>query len=167
MKTSILLTVIMVTVTSFGFYYSESDAKVTIGQQVITALQRSSAHEFSALFPTIADFNALMLRNAELYGENLSEAAREFEKEFELVLYPQFQRSFESILRQGKAAGIDWRTIELVSVEVPDAKNGEFTSGPMTITFNAQGTTHKLKVEKALLINGDWKLSQHMHLEGY
>ncbi len=165
MKTSILLTVIMVTVTSFGFYYSESDAKETIGLQVITALQRSSVHEFSALFPTVADFHALMVSNAELYGENLGEAAREFEKEFELVLYPQFQRAFETILREGKAAGIDWRTIELVSVEVPDAKKAEFTSGPMTITFDAQGKTHKLQVEKALLINGDWKLSQYMHLE--
>lgn len=168
MKTTIpliLLTVLMVTITAFEMRHSAVDAKEKIGLQVVTALQRTSAHEFSALFPTLADFHALMLRNSELYGVNLTEAAREFEKEFESVLFPEFKNSFERILSEGRRAGIDWRTIRLVSVEVPEGVNAEYASAPMTITFMSKEKAFHLKVEKALMMNGEWKLSQYISLE--
>lgn len=162
---AILLTVLMISITAFELRHSEVDAKEKIGLQVVTALQRSSVHEFSALFPTLSDFHGLMLRNAELYGTNLTEAAREFEKEFENVLYPEFKRSFQRILEQGRRAGIDWRTIRLVSVEVPEGNDTDFSTAPMTITFSSGEKVYRLKVEKALMIDGEWKLSQYMSLE--
>jgi len=168
MKTIIpvtLLTALMITITAFELRHSEVDAKEKIGLQVITALQRSSKHEYSALFPTLSDFHGLMLRNAELYGTNLTEAAREFKKEFESVLYPEFRNSFQRILEEGRRAGIDWRTVRFVSVEVPQGIDSEFATAPMTITFTAKKKIYHLKVEKALMIDGEWKLSQYITLE--
>ena len=167
MKTTIsltLLTITMITVTAFALRHSV-DAKEKIGLQVITALQRSSLHEFSAMFPTVADFHGLMMRNSELYGVNLNEAAREFEKEFAYVLFPEFKKSFERIIHEGKEAGIDWRTAQFVSVEVPEEIESDFAAVPMTINFRAQGKEHRLKIEKALVIDGHWKLSQYISLE--
>jgi hypothetical protein len=167
MKTTILLTVtaIVITITSFELYHSEIEAKEKMGLQVITALQRSSAHEFSALFPTLADFHELMVRHSELYGTNLAEAGREFEEEFEQVLRPAFKNSFETILAEGTKAGIDWRTAKFVSVEVPENIESEYSVVPMTITFTAQGKEHQLKIEKAFVMNGHWKISQFTTLD--
>jgi hypothetical protein len=168
MKTAIVLTILtvfMTTITAFELRHSEMDAKEKIGVQVIAALQRSSAYEFSALFPTLADFHGLMLKNSELYGKNLTAATREFEKEFGDVLYPKFTGAFQRILEEGRSAGIDWRTIELVSVEVPEDVATDFASVPMTITFAAGKKIYHLKVEKALMFDGEWKLSQYIALE--
>lgn len=113
----------------------------------------------------LADFQALMLKNSELYGQNLSEAAREFEKEYDYELYPAFRKSFENIVKEGKEAGIDWRTVQLVSVEVPEKVEGDFAAVPMTIAFNAQRKEHRLKIEKVLVLNGKWKISHYIGFE--
>lgn len=165
MKTSILLTIIMMTIASFELHHSEIEAKEKIGLQVISALQRASADEFQALFPTLSDFHALMQRNSELYGKNFTEAAREFEDEFRRVVYPEFSGSFQRILEEGRRAGIDWRTIQFVAVESAVEPREEFSVVPITIVFQAQGKTHRLHVEKALMINGHWKISQYLRLE--
>ena len=167
MKTSIIVTIalIMIATTSFQLYRTEAEPKEKVGLQVITALQHASVHEYSALFPSMADFHALMTKNAELYGKNLSEAAREFEKEYDLELYPAFEESFERILLEGKQKGIDWRTVRLVSVEAPEEIVGDFASVPMTITFTAQGKDYRLNIEKVLVMDGRWKVSHFIHFE--
>lgn len=166
MKTVILVTsVIMIALVSFALHKPEIESKEQIGLQVITALQRGSSHEFSALFPTLADFHAVMLRNSELYGKNLEEASREFQKEFEGVLSPAFKNSFETIRRKGVEAGIDWRTVKLVSVDIPEVIRPDFSAVPMTITFSAQGKEHRLNIEKAFVMDGRWKISQHITLD--
>ena len=166
MKTIIIVTIaiIMIAITSFKLYRTEVETKEHFGQQVITALQHSSLYEYSALFPTLADFHTLMVTNSELYGKNLSEAASEFESVYEFELYPAFKESFERIVLEGKQAGIDWRTAELVSVEVPETIEGDFAAVPMTITFKAQGKDHQLKIEKVLLLNGKWRVSHYITL---
>lgn len=167
MKTTIIVTValIMIAITSFKLYRSEAESKEKIGLQVISALQHASVHEYSALFPTMADFHVLMITNAELYGKNLSEAALEFEKEYNRDLYPAFQQSFERILEEGKQEGIDWRLVQLVSVDVPEEVKGQFAAVPMTITFTAQGREYRLKIKKMLFMNGKWKVSHYIELE--
>lgn len=167
MKTTIIVTValMMIAITSFKLYRSEPESKEKVGLQVITALQHASVSEYSALFPTMADFHALMMTNAELYGKNLSEAALDFEKQYDRELYPAFQRSFERILEEGKQEGIDWRSVQLVSVEVPEEVVGEFAAVPMTITFSAQGREYRLKIGKMLLMNGKWRVSHYIELE--
>jgi hypothetical protein len=167
MKTTIIATVaiIMIAITSFKLYSSEVASKEEIGLQIITALQHSSVHEYSALFPTLADFHTLMLKNSELYGKNLSQAALDFEKEYEYHLYPAFKESFLRIIREGHLAGVDWRTIQLKSVEVPEMIDSDFAAVPMTITFTSQGKEYRLKIEKALIMNGKWKISHFISLE--
>ena len=167
MKTTIIVTItlIMTTITSFTLYNTEPDTKYSVGQQIVSALQHRSVSEYTALFPKLSDFHVLMMKNAELYGTNLSEAAREFEKEYDGHLYPEFEKSFERILREGHAQGIDWRTIRLISVEIPEPGETDFAAVPMTVRFNAKGVNYRLKVDKVLIIDGKWKVSQHINLE--
>ena len=121
MKKVILVTsVIMIGIVSFALHTPEIESREKMGLQLLAALQKGSSHEFSALFPTLSDFHGLMLRNSELYGKNLEEASKEFQKEFEEVLSPSFQTSFQLIRKEGIRQGIDWRMAKLVSVETPD-----------------------------------------------
>lgn len=167
MKTIVIafLTTVMVTITAFELYRSDTDATQEIGLKVIAALQRNSAHEFSALFPTLPDFHHVMETHAELYGTSIAEAARDFEREFDHVLHPEFKKSFENILREGRGKGIDWRTAQFVSAAVPEKIAGAFAAVPLTIHFTADGKPHRLTVEKALVINGRWRITQHMRVE--
>ena len=166
MKTVIVLaSVVMVALVSFALRKPGIESEQKIALQVVTALQRGSAHEFSALFPTLADFHAVMLRNAELYGKNLAEASREFQKEFEGAIEPQFRNAFDEIRMQGVEAGIDWRTAKLVSVEVPKDLRHDYTVVPMTIVFSSSGKQHRLTIEKAFVMNGRWKIGPFIKLE--
>ena len=166
MKKAILVTsVIMIGIVSFALHRPEIESGEKMGLQVITALQRGSSHEFSALFPTLADFHGLMLRNSELYGKNLEEASKEFRKEFESVLSPSFLNAFQKIRQEGIRKGIDWRTAKLVSVEVPDDLQYEYDVVPVTITFKAGEEQYRLQIEKAFIMSGRWKISQFLTLE--
>ena len=155
----------MIGLVSFALHSPDIESGEKMGLQVITALQRESPNEFSALFPTLADFHGLMLRNSELYGKNLEEASKEFQKEFETVLSPSFRNSFEAIRKEGIRMGIDWRTAKLVSVEVPENLQYAYSVVPVTIIFQAGKEEYRLKIEKAFVISGRWKISQLMTLE--
>jgi hypothetical protein len=166
MKTVIaLVVVVMIALVSFAMHKPEIESEETMALQVIAALQRGSSHEYSALFPTVADFHALMMKHSELYGKNIQEAANEFQREFETVLSPAFKDSFQNVRRAGIEAGIDWRSVKLISVEVPENLSYDYSVVPMSITFSAQGAQHKLRIEKALVMNGRWKISQYISLE--
>ncbi len=164
-KVMLLAAVIMIALVSVALHKPEIESEEKIGLRVITALQRGSSFEFSGLFPTLADFHVLMMKNSELYGKNIEEASRDFQNEFEGVLSPAFRLTFENIRRKGVEAGIDWSSVKLVSVDVPAKVNYDYAVVPMTITFSEQGEVHRLRIEKALVMDGEWKISQFISLE--
>ena len=159
------LTIVMISITAFEFRVPEIEPEEKIGVRVLGALQQSSPDEFSALFPTLADFHLLMMKNSELYGKNLADAAREFEKEYDHELFPSFSSSFEKIVEEGNRLGIDWKTAKFVSADVQEKPANGFAVVPLSITFESAGKTHHLKIAKALIIDGKWKISQYITLD--
>ena len=159
------LTVIMISITAFEFTSSEIESKEELGNELISALQRSSEKEFRELFPSLSDFHQLMIRNSELYGKNLQEAALEFQKQYDVELAPAFTDTYAALVKEGNLLGVDWQNAKFVSADTPAKVESDFTVVPLTITFTSGGKEHHLKIEKTLLIDGKWRISQYITLD--
>lgn len=159
------LTLVMISITAFEFTRSETESKEEFGNELISVLRRSSEKEFSELFPSLSDFHQLMIRNSELYGKNLQEAAAEFGKQYNLELAPAFADTYAMLLKEGSRIGVDWQNAKFVSADTPAKVESDFTVVPMTVTFTSGGYEHHLKIEKTLLIDGKWRISQYITLD--
>ena len=73
MKTTIILFAVAILATSASVnpFFSQS-ASDKMAQQVIAALKKSSPDDYAALFPTLAEFYAIMDANGAMYGEYLA-----------------------------------------------------------------------------------------------
>jgi hypothetical protein len=168
MKTLTVLTALVITMSSFTMNpaivnrRAKPDAAHELGLQVITALRQSSG--LTPLFPSLSDFHSVMDKNATVYGQHLSQAKSEFAKQYEQALLPQLNRSVHDIIAEGKKAGIDWTTIQLVRVEKGEISQDQFSTVPVTIFFSAQGKEHRLQIGKVLVFNGELKISQSISL---
>jgi hypothetical protein len=163
-KSIIILSALTMTVASFKTIRPEdrklnSDAAAErMAQSVVNAFKHRSLEEYTALFPQVTSFLDLMDRNANFYGTNLEEAKKEFEIQYTREVLPALKQSFHAILAEGRKAGIDWTTIQLIRVDL-GSKNE-----PTIITFSSQEREYHLQFKSPLLINGEWKVSQHVAL---
>jgi hypothetical protein len=166
-KTILALTALSFTFSSFTSA-PETRRSITSSEQmaqlVLTALQQSSMTEYATLFPSLAEFQDVMKTNSELYGAYLNEAQREFATNYESHLLPAVKKSFNALVEEGQAKGIDWKSIRLREVTLSEDAPHQFNSLPVTITFTSNGTEHKLLIERALVINGEWRISQFVKL---
>ena len=165
MKTTILLSVLMITMTSFELRHSEIDSKQKLGLQMIDALRHPTSDAFSSAIPTLEEFHRLMDRNQSLYGENLQVAKSAFEQQYHGSLLPAIRRSFKDLISQGKKAGIDWNTIRLVSVDIEEDPTADFDVLPLTIVFTSKKKQYRINIDRALVIEGRWRISQFIKLE--
>ena len=167
MKTSIiLLSALSMTMASFKNIQSEDHltkadaAAERMAMNVVSALRHRSLKEYTVLFPSLEEFLEIMDRNSAFYGPYLKEAKEEFEVHYTKEVLPELNQSFKSVIAQGIKAGIDWSTIKLVGVEFSEEHKGSTSHALITISSN--GKEHKLEFEKALFINGEWKVSQYL-----
>jgi hypothetical protein len=164
MKNSIIiLSVFTMTLSSFNTIENSrpGDAAVErMAQRVVTALQHNSVLEYATLYPELAMFHEIMEKNSAYYGKNIEEAKKDFELQYTQKVLPALNQSFNSIIAKGKKAGIDWNEIKLVNTEF----GKESTNSPVTITFASNGEEYHLKFDKALFINGEWKVTQYAGL---
>ncbi|HEY3404846.1 MAG TPA: hypothetical protein VGK59_15760 [Ohtaekwangia sp.] len=162
MKTaSALLTIVTMTMSSFTVKYSETSEKMA--QDVVSAFQHNSPQEFVTLFPTLQEFHQLMDETSALYGDFLPEAKKEFASEYENELLPEVREAFQHILIEGKKKGIDWSAIEYIRTEV--GKISSAKSASVTVFFQANGKEHSLRIENAMTIHEQWKVSQYLDLK--
>lgn len=165
MKTTLItLSTVFMVMTSFKTKHDADVAANRMGLQVVSALHKTSALHYSALYPPVEAFYELMDENTALYGSNFEEAKAIFTSEYEKKVIPAMNHSFERLLESGKKSGIDWRTIKFLRVE-QNATERELTFAPMTIVFSANGKEHTLVIENALYFKGQWKVSQHVTLD--
>lgn len=150
--------------TSFKTKHDADAAANRMGLQVVSALHKSSAFHYSALYPPVEAFYELMNENTALYGSNFEEAKAIFTSEYQSKVIPAMNNSFEALLEQGRKSGIDWRTIKFERVE-QNATEQELSFAPITIVFSANNKEHKLVIENALYFKGQWKVSQHVRLQ--
>lgn len=166
MKTAIILSSLTLTATSFVKNPSISDEASStpssnrMAQKVLESFQHSSRSEYMKLFPTLEDFYELMQEHSGVYGNNLNEAKKEFASTYTEKVVPALNASFDRIVREGEERGISWKAIHYAHVEQDEVSQHAFTTAPVTITFYSEGKEHRLRIEKALMVKGQWRVSQ-------
>ncbi len=159
----IILSILAMTLSSFKTIKIDKAgdaAAERMAISVVHALQHNSLEEYTNLYPSLVSFYEIMEKNAGYYGKNLDEAKRDFELQYHRDVIPALNQSFNSIITNGKTAGIDWKTIKLVGIELGE----ETSNSSATITFTSNNKEYCLKFHKALFIDGEWKVSQYVEL---
>ena len=169
MKTIICSTILFVTMTSCNVdpsptYQPAASAYSSkeMAEQVITALQHMSSQEYVALFPTLQEFHQMMEKNSLFYGEFLSAAKQEFTTTYESHLVTAVKESFDRIIREGNKKGIAWNTIRFN--ESSEIVKQQFTEAQVAIVFTSNEKRYRLSLEKTLIMNARWKVSQFIKL---
>ena len=159
----IILSILAMTLSSFKTIKTNEAgdaAAERMALSIVHALQRNSLEEYSTLYPSLISFYKIMEKNAGYYGKNLDEAKRDFELQYHRQVIPALNESFNAIIAKGKKSGIDWSTIKLVNIELE-----EETSKPSaTITFTSNNKEYRLKFQKALFMDGEWRVTQYADL---
>lgn len=163
MKKLFLLSAMSITLTSFT-PQPEPLTVNPIGVNTIEALQLQAFSSYAALQPTLADFYTVMDAHAAAYGNTLFEAKNDFALTYAKKIIPALHESFSRIIEEGKAIGIDWNDVEYLRIEHGPVPKSKFGVSTLTIVFTSKGREHKVIVENALVINGEWKLSQFARL---
>ena len=135
-----------------------------MAEHIVSALQHSSAKEYSTMFPSLEDFNDMMKESSEIYGTYLVDAQREFANNYEHKLIPTVEHAFELLIEEGRSKGIEWNNIRYIGTEQREQPQHKFSPVPVTIVFSSNGVEHKIYIERALVINGQWKVSQFIKL---
>lgn len=135
-----------------------------LGLEIIRAVADQSESEFLALLPSVSDFHAIMNANAGFYGGNIAEAQKEFSAVYTTQVVPQAKKAFTNLIQQGKKHGIDWRTIEVTGIDTANEPAGTLAFVSVSIRFISNGKSYSLIVDKSLVWNGQWKVSQYIRL---
>ena len=164
MKTTIILfTVALLTTAASPISTAPQNASQHLAEQIIEALQNSSPDDYAALFPTIAEFHAIMDKNSSMYGQYLTAAKEEFALRYESELLPKVKNSFVAFLQEGTANGIEWSQINLERVDCnPSAK--DLKPMPFSIVFSANGKEYQMTINRAFIIHDVWKVSSEISL---
>ncbi len=169
-KTIITIAALSLMLTAFRTNTEETKSKQRIAsgeqmaQRITMALNDSSVEAFAGLFPTLPEFKDVMAKNSSIYGVHLTEAQRDFAKHYENELLPALKNSFGDLLREGREKGIDWSTARYVGVELEEQPRARFSTVPVIIVIASNGKEYRIMIEKALVIDGQWKVSQFVRL---
>src|SRR5690606_743828 len=169
MKTTICSAILLLTLVSCNvdptplYRTNETHTSKRMAEQVITALQNRSAEEYISMFPALREFHEIMEANSDAYGESLSAARQEFATTYESRLMRDAKDAFGRVLDEGDKRGITWSTIRLERVDAPKVTR-QFAHAQVSIVFTANGQRHRLILEKALILNSQWKVSQFIKL---
>lgn len=104
-----------------------------------------------------------MDENSDFYGESLSDAKEEFAAIYERHLLPAVKESFNRIVREGNSRGIEWVSVCFERVDSPE-RTEPYEPAQLFIVFTANGRSHRLILQKALIFGSQWKVSQFIEL---
>ncbi|MBL7857388.1 MAG: hypothetical protein JNM57_06845 [Cyclobacteriaceae bacterium] len=169
MKTTILLSALSLTVSSFTVIPDFSGSTSTpssqeMAKKMLAAFQHSSQQEYTSLFPSLTEFHQFMVQQANIYGEFLNDAKRDFAADYQKKTLPALAEAFDRIADEGKKKGIDWNSIQFVQVEHEDIRDQQFSMAGFSIVFKSNEKEYRLVLEKALVMNGQWKVTQFIRL---
>ena len=165
MKTTLIVILIHMTMSSFVSAPALKNDRITssemLASRVVAALQKNSADEFRELFPSLSEFHEMMEDNGVVYGRFLEEARTEFANEYSTRLVPEVEASFRRVIAEGKSKGIDWSSIVLTHVE-PEITRGFLPTIPVTFTFTSKGHEFQLQIERVIVINEEYRITQYL-----
>lgn len=168
MKTSLILT--MITMTFISFIPTKVENRINhkasqdLASQVVNALRQTSSSAYADLAPSMEDFKMIMTENADAYGDHLTEAQESFASDYLKNTMPAVKKSFDALIDTGKTRGIDWSKVKLISWETFDLVEASFISAPFVIAIESGETIFRVEIEKALYLNGRWRVSQYVKL---
>lgn len=154
--TGIFATITLLAMSSFSPVNNTLVSSQDIASRVVEALRRSSADQYMTLIPQLDGFHEVMEENISFYGPYLSEAKEEFTGTYVSELLPSARESFQAVLREGQDKGIDWTKVVYEGVETGKVSNASIAATWFTIRFSSEGNQYRLRVEKALVIHGNW-----------
>ena len=150
--------------TGFQNFVSLTNAPEETASSLISAFKKNSVEEYSALLPTLSEFHQIMDANDRLYGDYLTEAKREFAIRYEQEIMPSVKAAFKSVIAEGNKRGINWQNVEFVRVENDDS-SGQENPAQLDIIFSERGKEHTLRIEKAFVWQGQWRVTQFIELK--
>lgn len=164
--TSIILTVLVMTMSSFSRPVEQTPKDLQIAAekmagQVVHALRKQSAFDYSVLYPTLDGFNQMFDETAAFYGHNFAVAKEEFEGRYLTQIIPTLNKSFQDLITNGQQKGIDWRTISLSQVRTESANSDT----PVELTIECSGAKHVIRFAKTILMNGELKVSASVSID--
>lgn len=166
------LTVSLMILTALSAFTSPStDSKKSsvssskkLGLEIIRAVANQSEPEFLALLPSVADFHGIMNANAGFYGGNIADAQKEFSTVYATQVVPKARKAFTNLVQQGRKHGIDWHQIQVTGIDTGTEPKGKLALTTVSIKFLSGGKPYSLIVDKSLVWNGQWKVSQYIRL---
>jgi hypothetical protein len=161
-KVSLIFTSLIITMSSFTQAPTASRTTEETARNIITAIQHNSPDEYASLFPTITQFHELMKQNDKVYGPYSEEARYEFEVDYERYLLPKVKSAFQSLVTEGKQKGIDWKRAKFVRADVVSRPSGSVVIGQVSVVFTVDSKEYTLRIDNALYLNGEWKVTQFL-----
>jgi hypothetical protein len=162
------LTLFLSAFTTNNTMVTEKKKRITTSEQmaerIVSALQHSSAKEYASMFPSLEDFNDMMKESSEIYGTYLADAQRDFAINYQHKLIPTVEHAFDLLIDEGRSKGIDWNTIRYVGTEQEEQPRHRFSPIPVTVVFSSNDVEYRIYIERALVVNGQWKVSQFIKL---
>ena len=158
MKTSIIFFILFTT--AQGMSYSQlflENEDDNFSSQLINSLKQNDAEALMALFPRVEELYAVMDANASFYSTRLYDAKAALTTDYEKDILPQAKVAFQHLLRQGKAKGIEWQSIE--SMEI--IRLGQpLDPRVVHLRFYANEIAFDVEVKLFTDVNGGHKLTQ-------
>jgi len=169
MKPTIIFSALALSISSFtsapkALTELSINSSEQLGKKLLATLQQTSASAYVELFPALPEFHKIMNDNVPLYGKSLLEAKDEFTISYFGSLMPEIKKSFENLINEGVERGIDWKSINYVRVEQSKTFGTTFDSGALVIVFTAEGVEHRIFIENALVISGQWRVGKYVEL---
>lgn len=166
MKPILIFSLLMVVLCSFTTPSTEPAGNLEQRSRLaLEALRHYSLRKYESLFPTMDDFTALMNQHAQLYGNNLAEARKDFIKIYKKKVIPALHHSFQELVNAGKEKGIDWGNVTFVRAESVKTDTLPVMQSDLRIVFSYNQQQFALRIKDALLINGKWYVTQFASLE--
>ena len=169
---SLISTLLIVTMTASSLTISQATAKRLLfnpssedaAQKILAALQATSSEEYVALYPTLEEFHQMMINNAHVYGEYLNDAKRDFADNYVADQLPELRESFDELINKGIQIGIEWKSIQYLGIELDQQETPDLKPVPFTVVFLSNGKRYRLCIEKAFVLNGQWRVSSELAL---
>lgn len=140
------------------------DTPEELGKEVLESLRHQSVIKYAQLFPSLKEMHQLMEEHANIYQVFLNIAREDFAMTYQKKVIPEMEAAFNSILKKGNEKGIEWSSIEFISaIEEKGAENSRISS--MNIVFSSKGTKYQLVLEKVLITDGQWKVTQFINFK--
>lgn len=163
MKTIIILAIAVIATAALPNPFVSGTSAEQMGQRVVATFRQASPEAYTALFPTLEEFQEIMDENSLVYGDQLEAAKEEFSARYENEIIPSIHNSFTAVLHEGNKKGIDWNAITFARVEYT-APTLNLAPTPFVIVFICNGQEYKINIEKAFVLHEQWRVSATIRL---